>query len=174
MKPLKLSTYKINPLTMILLSEKDEFGHTYSRILEEDGQFIVAKSPSQLIEEACERFGSNLEGRQEGTTLVSGYVHKPPISIDPYNGLYFFPTVSPSLDTCDWISHTHVSKIITETERGTELLFTNNQIVLIDISKRTLKNQILRTAQYRHMLNQRIKQSLKHQQFPAINSKFFL
>src|SRR5690625_621488 len=108
---IKSSNYELNSSTMILLSEFNGQGNVYTRILEENKELLIQSSPTKLVDQACKFFGSDLSGRQNGTESICGFTHKAPISIDPHNGLYFFPTISPRSLTCSWVSHTHVDRL---------------------------------------------------------------
>src|SRR5690625_6254899 len=104
-------TYEVTPLTMAVLSKKDEGGKTNTFVLEETRDYTVYTTPTKVIDEACKFFGSSLQGRLEGTKDISKITHKAPISIDPSSGMYFFPTASPKNKKCSWISHSHIQFI---------------------------------------------------------------
>ena len=75
--------YEISPLTMAILSLTEDDGSISTHILEESYDYIVKKTPTKLIDEACRFFGSSLQGRMDGTRDISKITHKPPIAIDP-------------------------------------------------------------------------------------------
>jgi competence protein ComK len=53
--------YEVNRYTMAVLPErKDE--HFFSRVMEVDGEYIVAMKPIEIIERSCKFFGSSLQG----------------------------------------------------------------------------------------------------------------
>ncbi|WP_405103269.1 competence protein ComK [Oceanobacillus sp. FSL H7-0719] len=156
-KQLFTSAHEITPLTMAIISSRDEGGKSISYILEEKIEYISNNSPSKLIDEACKFFGSSLKGRQEGTRDVCGLTHKVPVSIDPASGMYFFPTYSPTSPKCSWIAHSHVDRISRTDEGRTEILFKNGKEVNLDVSYGSILNQIRRTAQFRFLLDNRIK-----------------
>lgn len=154
---LLLPEYIINHQTMMLLAQKDESDRIFSWVIEEQSEYLVEKNPTEVIKETCEYLGSDFNGRQEGTKVISGYSHKPPISIDPHVGIYFFPTISPSISKCDWVSHSHVSTLSeNRAQNKTDITFVNKRKISVDISYRTIETQMLRTAQFRHILSQRI------------------
>lgn len=96
-------------------------------------------------------------GRQDGTKDISGITHKAPISIDPASGMYFFPTSSPRNKNCSQIAHSHIDFIQPTKNQMTEVHFKNGQKIILDISYGSMMNQIQRTAQFRYLLNDRIK-----------------
>src|SRR5690606_5961525 len=107
---------------------------------------------------ACKFFGASLKGRQEGTKNICGITHKAPISIDPSSGMYFFPTTSPTSSKCSWIAHSHIDHVLRIDSKTSEIVFKNGKKVVINASYGSVMNQIHRTAQYRYLLDQRIKQ----------------
>jgi len=156
------SLHEVTPLTMAVIASRDEGGKPVSYILEETTEYISKNSPSKLIDEACKFFGSSLKGRQEGARDISGLTHKVPVSIDPASGMYFFPTYSPSSPKCSWIAHSHIEKISKTNEGRTALTFKNGKTVKLDISYGSMTNQVRRTAQFRFLLDNRIKNIKNH------------
>lgn len=150
------SNIEVTPLTMAVLSQHDEYGNISARIIEENNEFHVKATPSKVIDYACKFFGANLKGRQEGTRDVCGLTHKAPIAIDPYSGMYFFPTASPRIPTCSWIAHTHIYELNDAKKLGTEIVFNNGKKIIVNVSYGSMKNQVYRTAQFRYLLDNRI------------------
>ncbi|MDC3417247.1 competence protein ComK [Aquibacillus salsiterrae] len=153
--------YEITPLTLAVLAEEID-GHYTSVVMEDDQRFFVNKPPSRLIDYACKFFGSSLRGRQEGTKGICGITHKAPISIDPSSGMYFFPTSSPLNPDCSWISHSHIDRILKISTDHSAIIFKNGSNVTLEISHGSLLNQLQRTAQFRYLLDNRIKYLLKN------------
>ena len=142
---------------MAILSLTEEDGTISTQILEESYDYIVKKTPTKLIDEACRYFGSSLQGRIEGTRDIAKITHKPPIAIDPSSGMYFFPTASPTSNNCSWISHSHVEFIDEFEEDKAIIVFKNGKRIILDASPGSLQNQLNRTAQFRFSLEERIK-----------------
>ncbi|HLR65786.1 competence protein ComK [Virgibacillus alimentarius] len=160
------SPSEITPLTMAVLAQQDENGNPSTFVLEEESEYIVNNSPSKIINNACIYFGASLKGKQEGTRNICGITHKAPISIDPFSGMYFFPTMSPSNPKCSWIAHSHIDKVNKADNQCTEIHFKNGKKIIIDISFGSALNQIQRTAQFRYILDNRIKHLQKKQGDP--------
>ncbi|TFJ93551.1 competence protein ComK [Lentibacillus salicampi] len=150
-------TYEVTPLTMAVIPHQDEGGRSGARVLEEQEEYSVHSSPSKMIDRACKFFGSSLRGRQDGTRGICGITHKAPISIDPGSGMYFFPTTSPTNPKCSWIAHSHIDQVNQGPGRRTEIIFKNQTSILLDVSFGSMLNQVQRTAQYRYLLDNRIK-----------------
>lgn len=139
--------------------------HRYSKVIEEDGEYVVKLKPIDIIARSCHYYGSSLNGRKEGTKKIIGITHKPPIAIEPQNEIYVFPTTSPSDARCVWISHMHVLKY--EPSRGdtTTVYFTNEKSLCLDISYHSFVNQLYRTAQLRTKLSERMEARERKMQY---------
>lgn len=156
-KLLFTSLHEVSPLTMAIIASHDEGGKPVSYVLEETTEYISNNTPSKLIDKACKFFGSSLRGRQEGTRDISGLTHKVPVSIDPSSGMYFFPTSSPTSSKCSWIAHSHIDEISRSEDGRTEITFKNGKKIRLEISYGSMLNQIRRTAQFRFLLDNRIR-----------------
>ena len=150
-------SYEVTPLTMAVLSKKDETGITKTFVLEETREYTVHKTPTKMIDDACKFFGSSLKGRLEGTKGISRITHKAPIAIDPSSGMYFFPTASPTNTKCSWIAHTHILEIQPIGKSKTKITFKNGKSIILTVSYGSMLNQVQRTAQFRFSLDTRIK-----------------
>ncbi|MDC3413738.1 competence protein ComK [Aquibacillus sp. 3ASR75-11] len=155
--------YEVTPLTIAIIAEETRNGHPTARLMEDNDSFIIHQTPSKVIDLACKFFGSSLKGRQEGTKDVCGITHKAPISIDPTSGMYFFPTSSPQSPNCSWISHSHIDNIERESQNATHIYFKNGKSIIVSVSYGSILNQVQRTAQFRYLLDKRIKYLWKNQ-----------
>ncbi|HLR41200.1 MAG TPA: competence protein ComK [Virgibacillus sp.] len=160
------SPSEITPLTMAVLAQQDDSGNISTCVLESEAEYVVDHSPSKLIHNACVFFGSSLKGKLEGTRNICGITHKAPISIDPFSGMYFIPTMSPKSDKCSWIAHSYIEKMYKAANQQAKILFKNGKIITLDISFGSMLNQVQRTAQFRYILDERIKFLRKHQTNP--------
>jgi competence protein ComK len=150
-----IEMYEVNPFTMFI--QPEEYGRkVYSKIVELEDDFISPYKPTDLIKRSCEFFGSTLEGRQKGSSLLMGITHKVPIAIDPSNFIYFFPTTSPVRAECIWISHEHVISHRRYSPGQTLVTFQNKESYLFPISYSSFENQLLRTALLKTKLMQRM------------------
>ena len=148
--------YEVNPDTVALLA-REENGEKLTEVLEDGERFLVRQPPARIIDRSCRFFGSSLKGRQEGIKEICGITHKAPVSIDPANGMYFFPTASPTHPDCSWISHSHIDQVNKVPVQCTEIIFKDGTSVTLEVSYGSIMNQIQRTAQYRYLLDHRIK-----------------
>lgn len=147
---------EITPLTMAVVpNEITKEKPRSCRIFEETGERTVNLTSKQVLDKSCRFFGSSLRGRIEGTASIVGITHKPPIIIDSPLGMVFFPTSSPHNINCIWLSHSHIEKIVEEETKETSIYFINGETLILAISYHSLKNQIIRTAQFRFALENR-------------------
>lgn len=147
--------YEIHDETMALLPHFDDYANLHTIVMEETGAFIVPLSPKKLIDESCRYYGSSYEGRLEGIKQAMGIMKKAPIAISVELAIFFFPHESPSNHSCVWLSHTHVKSLERKDKRNTVVLFSNGETLIVPASKNQLETKLLRTAQYRHLLQNR-------------------
>ncbi|WP_138419752.1 competence protein ComK [Aquibacillus sediminis] len=150
------SMYEVTPNTLALISNKID-GRYVTQLLEDREYYYIKKSPSKVMDLACKFFGSSLKGRQDGVKDMCNFSNKVPICIDPSSGMYFFPTSSPQNANCSWVAHSHIDQIKKLRSQSTQITFKNGQSIVLAISHGSLLNQIQRTAQYRYLLDKRIK-----------------
>ena len=156
----QIEEYEVNPFTMFV--KPIVYGSKiYSEIFEVEDEFLSPFKPLDIIRNSCEYYGSDYEGRRNGTKLLVGYAHKIPIAIDPTNRIFFFPTTSPSRQECIWISHEHVKDYERVNPQETLILFNNNQSFKFPVSCSSIISQLERTAYLRTKLMQRIEYNEK-------------
>lgn len=148
---------EITSLTMAILPRKTENGGIGSHILESEAEYFLEESPSKVIDTACKFFGQSLAGLQNGTKEVINMSHKLPISIDVWSGMYFIPTLSATNPKCAWINHTHIESVERVGKKQTKVNFNEELSAMVEVSYGSLMNQINRTAQFRFILDKRIK-----------------
>ena len=117
-----MNEYEINIETLAIVP----FTSHKSKVYENDKVFIVNKSVNKIMDASCEFFGSSLEGRQKGTSKLIGVTHKAPIIVEESKEIIFFPTMSPRVETCAWISLKNIDKILKRNEKNF-IVFKNNQ-----------------------------------------------
>lgn len=144
-----LSDYEINSSTMaIIVAAQLDY---YSIAIERNGSFPIRKSPLELIKRACLEGGSSYEGRRIAVHYFTGIKHKAPIPINPQQGLFAFPTLSPSQFSCAWLFYHHIASIkpITKGKKAKQTLITfkNKEQLTLPISHYILQKQYQRTSQ---------------------------
>ncbi len=156
----QIEEYEVNPFTMFV--KPIAYGSKiYSEIFEVEDVFLSPFKPLDIIRNSCEYYGSDYEGRRNGTKQLVGYAHKIPIAIDPTNRIFFFPTTSPNRQECIWISHEHIKDYDRVNPQETLILFNNNQSFKFPVSCSSIISQLERTAYLRTKLMQRIEYNEK-------------
>lgn len=146
-----MNFYEINEDTIALVPYNN-----MTKVYEKEGSFLVNKDANKIIEESCEYFGSSYEGRKKGTTALTGVTHKVPIIIEESKNIIFFPTSSPRLNKCTWISLNHINKYYKD-DIYTVIEFKNDKKLMLNISYGSLDNQILRASRLESVLRSRKK-----------------
>lgn len=137
----------------------------YSRVLETDGEYIVAMKPIDIVEHSCRYFGSSLKGRREGTKELTGVTHKSPIIVEATSMIYLFPTASPTKPQCAWISHAHVLKRDSGGYGKTSVFFHNGKTISLPVSVGSFTSQLQRTAQLRTIMSGRLEKKERKMNF---------
>ncbi len=136
-----MNLYEINEDTLAIIPVNNK----QSKVIELEKEFIVEKTPNEIINDSCLFFGSSYTGRHEATKYLIGISYKSPIIIEESRNIIFFPTNSPRIFDCNWIS---LKNIVDYKRYGdkTIIYFKNNKELILDISYGSLDNQILRAA----------------------------
>lgn len=144
--------YEINKDTLLIMSKDKE----KSRVIEKDTEYIVPKETFEVIEHSCEYFGSSYEGRHLGTKNLIGVTHKAPIIIEESNNIIFFPTTSPKLKECVWISLNNIlSYKQGRNPKSTIIEFKNGKKIEVKVSVGSINNQILRASRLDSLIRDR-------------------
>lgn len=156
---MKKNEYRINKDTLAIIP----INKTKTKIYEKKDILVVNKNTQKLIEENCAFYGSSFNGRKKGTIDLIGVTHKPPIIIEETNELVFFPTTSPRLKECSWISLDNVDKCIPYHNESI-IKFLNNLKIRVEISPKIINNQILRATRL-ESVHERRKKKMKIDKF---------
>ena len=145
-----LEEYEINSSTLAVLPVDEET----SKILEEEGEYYVKRATVDIIDDSCKYFGSSLKGRNEGTKTLIGGNYKLPVVIEETRNIIFFPTSSPRLEECAWISLNNLDNYFKKEKNGI-IKFKNGLILDSGISIFSLENQVLRASRLENVLRRR-------------------
>jgi len=145
-----MNNYEINNDTLAIIP----IDNYKSKIIEKNKEFIVDETPIKIIENSCQYFGSSYQGRFMGTKKLIGVTHKAPIIIEESREIIFFPTNSPRLYECAWISLKNLNNYKRNNDNS-EILFNNGNQLSLDISYGSLDNQVLRAARLESVLRLR-------------------
>lgn len=142
--------YEINDATLAITT----LSNGKTQIYEDQEIFTINKTANEIINYSCKYYGSSYKGRIEGTKAMMGYNYKLPIIIDEIREIIFFPTTSPRLQNCFWISLNKIKKI-EKLENKTKIIFENSVDLIVDVSYRSLENQIMRSTLLENALKRR-------------------
>lgn len=142
-----MKTYEISRQTLAIIPLEEE----KTKIIEEDREFIINRSSKKIINDSCKFFGSSYEGRFQGTKTMLGISHKSPIIIEESSEIIFFPTSSPRLDMCSWISLNNIKDYYKD-KKNTIINFSCGKVLNLDISYGIIDNQVLRATRLQIIL----------------------
>lgn len=148
-----MNEYEINAQTLAIIP----LGKEKSKVIEKNGDFIINSSPIKIIDESCKFFGSSYEGRFAGTKTLTGITHKSPIIIEESKKIIFFPTKSPRLNTCAWISFNNVSDYYGD-GKDSVIRFSCGKELRLHTSYTIIDNQVLRATRLESILRKRIRE----------------
>jgi len=147
-----MKEYSINKNTLAILP----FGENKSIIYEKNDCFLVNTKPNKIMDESCKYYGSSMEGRLRGTDNLIGISYKAPIIIEENSPLVFFPTSSPRLKKCAWISFNNISKYYyDEIGKKSVIKFLNDESIGFSMSYNVLNNQVLKANRLEYVLRNR-------------------
>ena len=147
-----MNTYEINEDTLALIPTDSENVKVY----EKETIIDYSGNCNEIMDNSCKYYGSTYEGRKEGSKYILGASYKLPIIIEESKFLIFFPTESPLLDSCIWLSLNNILKI-EKNELKTTIYFVNNEKISIPISYHIIENQILRATRLESLIRKRQK-----------------
>lgn len=145
-----MSTYEISNETLAIIPIEN----FCSKVVEKDETIIVTKTPMQIIEDSCSYFGSSYYGRAKGTQKLIGVSHKAPIIIEESREIIFFPTSSPRLYECCWVSLKNIDRYKKD-EHNSLILFNSGYSLQLSMSYGSLDNQVLRATRLESVLRMR-------------------
>lgn len=143
-------SYEINKSTLAIIP----IDQNSSKIYEEEDNFVIKKSVSNIINSSCKYFGSSYNGRYEGSKDLLGMSYKLPIIIEETQEIIFFPTSSPRFNNCSWISLKKINNY-EKNKTGVTINFKNGLNLEFDLSIFSLENQIFRALRLENILKDR-------------------
>ena len=146
-----MNDYEISEKTLAIIP----LGNNRSKIVDEYGDYIINKTPIKIVDESCRFFGSSYEGRFCGTKRMIGVSHKSPIIIEESRKIIFFPTNSPRLSKCIWISFNNISDYNGD-GKDSIIKFSCGKSINIHSSYSIIDNQVLRSTRLESVLTKRI------------------
>ncbi|HLG26173.1 MAG TPA: competence protein ComK [Paenisporosarcina sp.] len=114
-------------------------GDYKSKITTTHGIYYSSMTVHDLLNKACIRYASTMEGRMQATRIFMKYPNKTPILIEP-SEIGAFPTMSYQHQECVWLFNHHFE--VEELDKGKSLVtFRNGTSIIVFVSKHVLLKQ---------------------------------
>ncbi len=147
-----MKEYEINEGTLAILAE----GEKSASIYEDERKYDVDIPAFQVMENSCQYYGSSYLGRVQGAEYILGKGYKMPIIVDETRNIIFFPTISPVSTECTWLALNKIKRI-DDIGDSTKVIFNNNQEIVLNLSYRSVQNQLYRAARLDSIIRNRKK-----------------
>lgn len=122
-----------------LLLESVFTGDNKSKIITTHGIYYSRMTVLNLLNNACIRYASTMEGRMQATRIFMKYSKKTPILIEP-SEIGAFPTMSYQNAECVWLFNHHFD-VEDLGKRKSEVTFRNGTSSTVFVSKNVLLKQ---------------------------------
>lgn len=150
-----MKNYEVNEETLAVIGIDDKL----SKIIEKEKEYLIEDSGYDVMDYSCQYFGSSYEGRVIGSKKMIGANYKLPIIVEETKDLIFFPISSPEDKECTWISLKWF-KDVYEEDNKIYIVLKNDQKIECNISKNSIKNQVMRASRLNLVLNERKKEKI--------------
>lgn len=150
-KVLDMNEYEINAQTLAIIP----IGEEKSKVIEVNGDFIINASPIKIVDDSCKFFGSSYEGRFSGTKTLTGISHKSPIIVEESRRIIFFPTKSPRVSSCIWLSFNNIADYDGD-GKDSIVRFSCGKTLHLHTSYAIIDNQVLRATRLESVLGRRM------------------
>ncbi|MEJ8778312.1 competence protein ComK [Pseudogracilibacillus sp. ICA-222130] len=137
---------------MFLISNKTKVierikeGQFHSRIIESDQVYYSIHSLEALLNNACLKLGTSLEGRIDFTKEILKSNNKIPIPIDPDQCVFMFPTRSVKSPLLSYISYYQVADF-EPYEKNVKVIFKDDTTYIAPMTMKQFDIQLKRTSQ---------------------------
>ncbi len=145
-----MDSYEINKDTCAIVS----LNSNVTKIVEKEDDYFINKNSYEVMEDSCQYYGSSCEGRMKGTKMILGSNYKVPIIIEESNEIIFFPTESPTSESCIWLSLNHI-KMFEKSNGMTKVTFDSGKTMIIKMSPSAFEMQLLRANRLGSIMRKR-------------------
>lgn len=145
-----MKNYEINEETVAVIGVDDE----NSKIIEVEKEYLINSKAFEVMDHSCKYFGSSYHGRVEGSRKMIYADYKLPIIVEESSEIIFFPLLSIENNDCIWIALKWYKEVYEE-DNKTYIKLKNNKIIECNISKNSIKNQVMRASRLNLVLNER-------------------
>lgn len=106
-----MKMYIVNADTIALMEELDEYGNSYTRIIEGQNTFVVEISLRDIFEDTLNYYCATLEGAIRGAKSILGEKYHPPILINAQESLVMFPCGPIRRKTSIWMASNQIVRL---------------------------------------------------------------
>lgn len=114
-------------------------------------RLIFPNKPLILLENWANAYGLGIQGSHSAFKSRLCIRQKIPVLIDPFSQIYFFPTLSPCANECQWINAAQI-KQIKQTPMGAQIWFLDGTKLDTMIGRRSLVRQWERCKMMEHLI----------------------
>lgn len=126
-------------------------------IVEKDKEVISNSAPFKIIKKSCGYYGYSYRGQRDFIVEKLNFAIKTPIIISNYKNIIFFPTASPNLEKCIWISYNNIDRYIND-NNNTKIFFKGGKTLSIDTSFTIIDNQVTKCIKIEKFLSSLVKE----------------
>lgn len=147
-----MSNYIINTNTLYIMYDTDN-----TLIVEKDKEVISNSAPFKIVKKSCGYYGYSYRGQRDFIVEKLNFAIKTPIIISNYKNIMFFPTASPNLEKCIWISYNNIDRYIND-NNNTKIFFKGGKTLSIDTSFTIIDNQVTKCIKIEKFLSSLVKE----------------
>ena len=126
--------------------ERIKEGQFRSKIIDSDQVYYSIHSLEALLNNACLKQGTSLEGRSDFTKEILKSNNKIPIPIDPDHCVFMFPTRSVKSPQLSYVSYYHVADF-EPYDKNVKVIFKDDTTYIAPMTMKQCDLQLKRTSQ---------------------------
>lgn len=134
-----MKSFSINQDTLCFTQNGDKRKETL--VVEKDRQLVVEMSALSYIKGCCKLLGYSYNIMRKLVIDNFNFYIKTPIIVSEYEMIIFFPTSSPDLKECIWISYNNIERYI-KVGKYTKIYFKGGKILNLNVSFTIIDSQI--------------------------------
>lgn len=150
-----MNDYIINSNTLYIMQGVSDSNETL--IVEKDKEFFSNADAFKVIKKSCGYYGYSYRGQRDFIVEKLNFAIKTPIIVSNYKGIIFFPTSSPNLKKCIWISYNNIDRYIKDND-NTKIFFKGGKILSINTSFVVIDNQVTKCIKIEKFLSNLVKE----------------
>jgi competence protein ComK len=130
---------------MYMVGQYDRHGKLCSRVTEVNKDFLVDKSPLEILDDSIKSIGFDLRGALATAKWILGDIHMCPVMINPIHKICLFPDKSAKHSDTMWFNPYHIVR--TSSFNGKTNVKLSNGFILKVPSRLSAFNHKLQTAE---------------------------